>query len=95
MSSFTDGRRRTLYARVYDRLRKRSQRRMARVTTEWDNWLNDPVPVESPLEGAPEEVYGSLDHTSYVSGVRDALTAIDSVVGGFYYSDPPSAVKGG
>ena len=51
-------------ARIYDRLRKRSQRARC--------W-NGAAPV-----GGPSSYWGEYDHLAYVAGVRDALNAVET-----------------
>ena len=68
MTNFTGGRNRTLKARVYDRLRKRSLRAI-REKTEHE--------VTHRASASDWTLWNESLHEAYVAGVRDALNALE------------------
>jgi len=62
----------TQFGPIYERLRKRSYRRMLRSVAAWEDWLDRPY--EDLLTPEPE-VYWEETHEAYVAGVRDGLKA--------------------
>jgi len=59
----------TQFGPIYERLRKRSYRRMLRSVAAWE--ALEPEEFESPSP----EVYWESEHATYVAGVRDGLKA--------------------
>lgn len=64
--------------RIYDRLRKRSQRRLRRADLSWDIWWDDQQRLEPLEENEPEDMYAVSDHAAYVAGLHDALYAVQA-----------------
>jgi len=66
------------YERVYERLRKRSYRRLKKVDAIWDKFVEENE-YHIPELGSdlwPDDDYGKDDHAGYVRGVRDTLNMI-------------------
>jgi hypothetical protein len=63
---------------IYERLRKRSYRRMQRSEALWDEWieLDENDPDEGPAYEECRAANWDIDeHKAYLAGVRDALNA--------------------
>lgn len=61
---------------IYERLRKRSYRRMHAAGVEWDAWFEDDAFTQPPTDS-----YNNATHAAYIAGVRDALQANEAYVG--------------
>lgn len=90
--SFTEGTTRNEYARIYDRLRKRSLRSERAINTIIDEWAAQVKPFGEDLEAwsAMTTLADTLEirqygttvptaHEAYVRGVRDALAAVEAL----------------
>lgn len=66
-AAVTSGQTRSTASRIYDRLRKRSQRAIGKKTSH--------DMTSSPYSGAAP--WMTYEHDAYVAGVRDALNAIE------------------